>query len=133
MKIKGPGALEKTPGKRILVVEDEVAQAAILEEMLTAAGYEVSVATDGYDALEKVVAGSYDLITMDLRMPRLGGLEATALIFHRRDPTPVIIISGYLAEYEKRIAELAGVRHTLSKPIDLEVLLATVKEVLSEH
>lgn len=116
--------------KRILIVEDEEDQAATFAEILAAAGYEVTIAADGFDALEKTVAGEFDLITMDLRMPRLGGIGAMELLRHRRAPVPVIVISGYLSAHEEEL-ERMGVRYALQKPVDLEELLATVRRALA--
>ncbi len=117
--------------KRILVVEDDKGTAQTFGEFLTESGYDVTVVLDGYDALEKVVSGSYDLITMDLKMPRLGGIQATELIRLRRVSTPVIVISGFVPDFQDKLAQL-GIRHVLQKPVDLKDLLETVKLAIEE-
>lgn len=116
---------------RILVVEDEETLAATYAEAFTSVGYEVTIAGDGYDALEKVIAGSFDLITMDLKLPRLNGIRASELIMHRRIPTPIIVISGYVPEHATDLERL-GIHHVLHKPVDLDVLLDTVAKAIAE-
>ena len=116
---------------RILIVEDEESLAAAFAETLAALGYEVTIANDGYDALEKVIAGRFDLITMDLRLPRMNGIQATELIMHRRKPTPVIVISGYVLRHEEELERL-GIRYVLQKPVDLELLSSTIARAIEE-
>ena len=117
--------------RRILIVEDEVDLAESFQAGLREAGYEVTIASDGYDALEQVASGTFDLITMDLRMPRLGGIQATELIRMRRISTPIIVISGYVANFEDELRQLQ-VRCILYKPIGLKTLIETVRRVLEE-
>ncbi|MBT4502811.1 MAG: response regulator [Gemmatimonadetes bacterium] len=116
--------------RRILIVEDEEALAKSFDEFITFMGYDVTVAANGYDALEKVIGGEFDLITMDIKMPRMGGLEATELIRFRYDiSTPIIVISGYDDKYEKELRTLR-VKHILHKPVDLTELKETIEKIL---
>lgn len=121
-------------GKRILVVEDEVEVREALREMFTSAGYEVAVAEDGYDAVEKAVSEDYDLITMDVRMPRLNGIRATDILRERRPSVPVVIVSGYLGndfKYRKALEDM-GVRHFLEKPFSMAEAVRVIREAMGE-
>jgi CheY-like chemotaxis protein len=117
--------------KRILVVENDEDTAGVFAEFLSESGYEVDVAVDGYDALEKVATGDYAAITMDLKMPRLGGVKATELLRIRRVHTPVIVISGFVPEFVSDLARLK-IRHVLHKPIELDALLRTIEQAIVE-
>jgi CheY-like chemotaxis protein len=121
--------------QRILVVEDEEEVRDALREMLTAAGYEVDAAVDGYDAVEKAVSAEYDVITMDVRMPRLNGIGATDILRERRPSVPVVIISGFLGsefKYRKDL-EAMGVRYFLAKPFSLSDAVHTIRKAIEDH
>src|SRR5207244_9999111 len=68
-----------TGGRRALVVDDEPEVTAMLSEMLERTGWQVDAADSGQAALERVLAGDYDVVLSDIRMPNLGGLE----LYHR--------------------------------------------------
>lgn len=114
-----------------MIIDDEKEVLEILEEFLSSMGYEVTTVDNGFDALAEVLAGAYDLITMDLHMPGLSGLKATELIrLEHRIPTPVIVISGFLTpEKEEKLKEL-GVSLFIHKPVDLEHLEKCIDTVL---
>lgn len=121
-------------GRRILVVEDEVEVREALREMFTSAGYEVDVAEDGYDAVERAVSEDYDLITMDVRMPRLNGIRATEILRERRPSVPVVIVSGYLGgdfKYRKDL-EAMGVRYFLEKPFSMAEAVKVIQKAMGE-
>lgn len=118
--------------KKILVVDDTPAMVEILSLRLTKAGYDVSTARDGLEALEKVEKENPDLILMDVLMPKMTGFEAVRTI--REDPKrrelPVIVISARdnLKDFFKGIA---GVEF-LPKPYDPRELFARI-EVLTQR
>jgi CheY-like chemotaxis protein len=119
----------------ILVVDDEQIVRVMLEALLKRSGYQVQSAVDGQDALDKVDAGQqFDLLIMDLTMPRLDGKETFhALRNVRNNQTPVIICSGYLPDPEVFQRDTG---HTpqgfLPKPYKLEELTVAVERVLKQ-
>jgi len=120
-------------GASILVVEDETALAAAVGDALRDAGYVVNRAADGEEALSRVMAGRFDLVICDLKMPRLDGpsffkaLSAVSPELSRR----VIFVTGDLAETDaEQFLEESGCRW-LAKPFRLADLLRAVKEGLS--
>lgn len=120
--------------ERILIVEDQGEVREALKDLFVSAGYEVSVAEDGYDAIEKAVSEDYDVITMDVRMPGMNGIRATDLLRERRPSVPVVIISGYLGdafEYRKTL-EGMGVRYFLEKPVSMAEAVKTVRRAIRE-
>ena len=117
-----------------MVVEDEAEVREALREMFSSAGYEVAVAEDGYDAVEKAVSEDYDLITMDVRMPKLNGIRATDILRERRPSVPVVIVSGYLgADFKYRKAlEAMGVRHFLEKPFSMAEAMSVIEKAMGQ-
>ncbi len=112
-------------GKRILLAEDNDLNAEIAEAMLVKEGFEVERATDGRDCIDKLTearVGYYDLILMDIQMPRMGGYEATKKIRELKDPTlssiPIIAMTANAFEEDKRKAFDAGMNGHLGKPIN---------------
>lgn len=113
---------------RILVVDDTPNNVTLLEDMLTARGYEVATARDGVEALEKVASGAPDLVLLDIMMPRMNGYEvlehlrADAKLRH----VPVIMISA-VDEIESVIRCIGlGAEDYLSKPFNPTLLRARV-------
>ena len=116
------------PGvRRVLVVDDDHLAAKFLARALASDGYEVEIAADGFSAGTKVLAFQPDVMTLDLRMPGLGGLDVLARV--RSDPRlkhlRVVVVSA-LPAHELKRAMAAGADAALRKPVDLEVLLKTV-------
>lgn len=80
--------------KRILVVDDEPMLRELFSEVLVGAGYEVSVAVDGVEAMERVRAESFDLMLLDVWMPRMNGLEVLGRLHELPSPPRVIVTTG---------------------------------------
>ncbi|MGE0483814.1 MAG: ATP-binding protein [Gammaproteobacteria bacterium] len=122
-------------GLRILLVEDDPVNQVLALAMLDKAGCAADLAHDGLDALEQAGEGAYDLVLMDMQMPRLDGLDATrgirALDGIRQ---PVIVAMTANAFAEDRAACLAaGMDDFLSKPVDYDTLLAVLQRAASGH
>jgi two-component system alkaline phosphatase synthesis response regulator PhoP len=115
---------------RVLVVEDEEHLAAGISENLEADGYATEVAHDGEEGLVKIRAGTYDLVLLDVMMPKLDGLEVCAAM--RRDglTTPVMFLT-VKSDPADRIRGLeAGGDDYLAKPFHLKELLLRVAAIL---
>jgi CheY-like chemotaxis protein len=81
--------------KRILVVDDEEAIRLLYREELAEAGYQVDLAADGIEALRMVEQSRPDLMTIDLRMPGMDGIELLAKVRAKHRDLPIIICSAY--------------------------------------
>jgi class 3 adenylate cyclase len=117
---------------RILVVDDQRANAEMLAGVLTARGYEVLTACDGEAALEQVRQGTPDLVISDILMPQMDGYELCRRL--RKDPLttllPVILVTS-LDPLQERVNGIdAGADDFLSKPVNWEELFARVRSLL---
>ncbi len=121
--------------KRILVVDDSFTVRELVRKLLTSRGYLADVAADGLDAWKAVRAGQHDLVIADVEMPRLDGVELTALI--KKDPQlkflPVMIVS-YKDREEDRLRGLeAGADYYLTKSaFHDETLLQAVADLIGK-
>ncbi len=124
----------------ILVAEDSVLHKIILGIQLRMGGYLVEEAADGQEALNMVdekPAGYYSAIVMDVYMPNMNGIMASAAIRGMKDPMkrsiPIAAISSDSDPVEIEAAMEAGVNKYLLKPIDVDVLLATIEELVKSR
>ncbi len=120
---------------RILAVDDEKAIADIIEQFLIRNGFTVVSLNDAEEALE-IVRGpeKFDLIVLDIKMPKLSGVDILKDMRERQDKTPVVILSGSIGIQENVdvLRELGyDEEDILYKPIDLFELLARIKKELS--
>jgi two-component system response regulator MprA len=115
---------------RVLVVDDEVAVRTSLQRALGLERYEVDLAQDGREALERVAAARYDAIVLDVSMPQLDGLEACRRMRAAGDRTPVLMLTARDA-VDDRVAGLdAGADDYLVKPFALRELQARLRALL---
>ena len=116
---------------RILVVDDNPVNRRVAHLMLEKAGYFVETAEDGEDALHKLDAGEpYDLVLMDVNMPRLDGFEATARIRARQDALrdlPIVAMTASAMAGDAERCLEAGMDGYVSKPVRAQALLAAVE------
>jgi two-component system, cell cycle response regulator DivK len=117
---------------RILVVEDNPDNRILITDVLTALDYEVSVAVDGVEGVQKAVAEKPDLILMDLSLPQKDGWTAAREIKAMDDMKKIAIIAltahAMVGDREKAIE--AGCDDYVSKPIDLRELAAKLTQYL---
>ncbi len=116
--------------KRILVIEDQESFRNILKEVLEDYGYEVEVSPFLASAVGQALSGSFDLVTLDLNMPGLDGVEIAQLFQHRNLNTPILIISGYLNQSVKSKLKEWGVRHFLDKPSGIPQIIQAVEQTI---
>ncbi|MEY4927967.1 MAG: hypothetical protein RI894_2403 [Bacteroidota bacterium] len=117
---------------KVLVVDDERAIRRTLCEILEFEKYTVEEATDGLEAVSKVETTQYDVIIMDIKMPKMDGLEALEKIQSIAPDTPVIMISGHGTIETAVDAVKKGAFDYISKPPDLNRLLITVRNALDK-
>jgi len=127
----GKPAPAPTP-RTVLVVDDEEHIREILRESLEAAGYPAETASDGQEALRRLAKGRYRLMLLDIRMPSRSGLSLLSAIRGKVGRMPVIVLTGMAGPEELAEAKALGAARCVSKPFQIESLLALVREVLTE-
>jgi two-component system response regulator VicR len=116
----------ETKKKRVLVVEDEKNIAMLLAYNLMQAGYAYEVAYDGEEGLKKALTGTFDLILLDLMLPKLDGFEVCRRI-RQKLSTPIIIATARVEEVDKVMGLDIGADDYVTKPFPMNELLARIK------
>ena len=138
---KAPEQTGKDPcfaGRRILLAEDNDMNQMIATAILEDAGLAVEVAGDGIEAVERMreaPAGYYDVVLMDVQMPRMDGYEAArqirALEDARKAAIPIVAVTANAFEEDRKISLEAGMNGHLAKPYDVAEIMRTLHELLS--
>jgi DNA-binding NtrC family response regulator len=118
------------PGQRILVVDDDPGQRSLLETFLHSQGLPVTTAGSGPEALAVLATTPVAMIISDVRMPGMSGLEMLRQIRPNHPALPVLLVTAFANIREAVGAIRDGALNYLSKPIDLDELLATVRHAL---
>ncbi|MCC6159086.1 MAG: PAS domain-containing protein [Deltaproteobacteria bacterium] len=118
--------------RRILVAEDEPMLRTLAENVLQKSGYEVFVAEDGQEAVEifKREKGRFDLVLLDMVMPRMSGDAAFALMREQRPDVTVLLSSGYSKDTVAQDLFAGGAAGFLEKPYDITQLLDAIRQIL---
>ena len=115
---------------KILIVEDEKMLADSLKVMLEGKGFEVEVAYDGESGTEYAELGIYDLLILDVMMPKMNGYEVARSVRAKRCSVPILMLTAK-SSLEDRIEGLnAGADYYLTKPFDTRELLACINALL---
>ncbi|MCD7959143.1 MAG: response regulator transcription factor [Ruminococcus sp.] len=115
---------------RMLIVDDEEKIRAVVREYAEFEEFEVSEAKDGMEAVNLCRENDYDIIIMDVMMPRLDGYSACKQI-HKEKNTPVIMLSARGEEYDKLFGFETGIDDYMVKPFSPRELMARVRAVLA--
>lgn len=114
---------------KVMVIDDSNTIRRSAEMFLKAAGYEVVLAEDGFDALSKITDQHPQIIFVDIMMPKLDGYQTCALIKRNAQfkSTPVIMLSSKDGLFDRARGRMAGSDQYLTKPFTKESLVDTVK------
>jgi DNA-binding response OmpR family regulator len=116
--------------ERILVVDDEESLRLSLKFKLKSAGFDVDVAADGEEALEKLKAKPADAVLLDINMPRMSGIEALTIIRQKYPQTETIMLTGF-ADFSTAIECLKiGAKDYLVKPVDTTELVTRLRSLV---
>ena len=115
----------------VLLVDDEEELASALAERLNMRDIETDWVTTGEEALEKVKSTTYDLAVLDMKMPKISGLELKALLQERSPQLKFIFVTGYVSEKDfAEVACQAGEECYLVKPVDIRLLIERMQDLL---
>ncbi len=135
-----PTLLLTSPHRRLstLIVEDEHINQQILLAILSKLGHRVTLAANGYIALDLLLSKHFDIVLMDVQMPEMDGLEATKIIrtskeFSGIHTIPIIALTAYAMAGDKDKCLAAGMSSYLSKPVDIKKLENLLQKLTTEH
>ncbi|MGR3219924.1 MAG: HDOD domain-containing protein [Candidatus Anammoxibacter sp.] len=117
----------------VLIIDDEEALRTTMLESLSEGWYKVDTAADGVEGITKLTEKTYNVVVLDLRMPRKKGLEVLEVIKERYSKLPVIIISGVAHESEFDSAKNAGAFACLRKPFDINAFRNVVNKAIESN
>jgi signal transduction histidine kinase/DNA-binding response OmpR family regulator len=133
--VTAPQNRRAAQARKILLAEDNVVNQRVAVGLLHRRGHQVTVVPNGREAVEAVERDTFDLVLMDLQMPVMGGLEATAAIRAREalsgDHIWIVAMTAHVMPGDKERCLAAGMDGYLGKPIDPKALFAEVEEGLS--
>ncbi len=118
------------PTPRILIVDDDPGQSSLLNSFLRSQGFETVVVNSGQEALETLRTGKFHMMVSDVRMPGLTGLETLRLARQEHATLPVLLVTAFTDVRDAVAAMRDGAVNYLSKPIDLDELLASVRQAV---
>ena len=115
---------------RILIVDDEYDLANFLAEELKEAGFSTGTAADGVEAVLKVIGGGWDAVVMDIRMPKLDGINALKIIRQIAPRLSVIMFTGQAGQGDMLESTRLGAFICLVKPLVIDKLIRTLNQAL---
>ena len=117
--------------KRILIVEDNEFNMKLFADVLEYQHYSVEKAYDGLEAYDKIKNNKYDLIVLDIQLPKLDGFSLLNKLQNENFDIPKVIIASACAmDSDKAKAESLGIKNYITKPIDINNFIETVKKEL---
>lgn len=120
--------------QKILIVDDDMDLCTMLSRYLSFKGYEPACAYDGADALEQVQKNNYDLIILDIMMPKIDGYEVCQRLKIQREfnAIPILMLSAKSTEEDKITGLKTGADAYISKPFDIADLLLSIQDTIEK-
>jgi len=115
---------------RVLVVEDEAGLRLTLSDRLVSEGYAVETADDGAKGLERAISEPYDLIVLDVMLPRMNGFDVCREVRQRGVTTPILMLTARGQVVDKVVGLKLGADDYLTKPFEMSELLARLEALL---
>lgn len=112
---------------RILIVEDDKNFGYVMKAELEAAGFEADLATDGVEGVLKFLEGGFEFVLLDIKMPRLDGINALRIMKKISPGTPAITYSGNAGSGEMSESVKAGALRCMTKPFALSQLADEIR------
>ena len=119
--------------KKVLLVEDNELNYEIAKTVLEEAGFRVDGASNGKEAVDKASDNAYDVILMDIQMPIMDGYEATKELRRLGNKTPIIAMTANAFSEDRKKAKDVGMDGYIPKPINVNKLVSTIMNILSDQ
>jgi DNA-binding response OmpR family regulator len=116
--------------KSILVIEDDPDIRNLVELHLRDAGYEIAIETTGNEGMKRALAGSFDLVLLDIMLPGVDGLEICRRLRAERPGVPILMLTARSTELDRVLGLELGADDYLTKPFSVRELLARIKAIL---
>jgi DNA-binding response OmpR family regulator len=120
-------------GLRILIVEDEAAVSSVLQDGLRTYGYATEIAADGAVAVDRADSGEFDLMVLDIGLPKLDGFGVLQELRVRGRWLPIIILTGHDTVADTVAALEGGADDYIQKPFEFDELLARIRARLRDN
>ncbi len=125
-------------GARVLVVDDDPLSSALQAHLALLLGHTATIEHDGERAVAMALSGDFDLMLLDLGMPKVDGFEALRRLREQeakteRKPLPVIAVTGYSSESDRLSCLMAGFNEHLSKPVQAQSLAAAIERAIGSR
>lgn len=118
--------------KKILVVEDNELNMKLFFDILTYQKYAVDKALDGLEAVEKIKGNKYDLVILDIKLPKLDGFGVLQKLKEEQiELPPIIIASACAMDIDKLKAQQFGIDTYITKPIDINSFIKTIQKKIN--
>lgn len=118
---------------RVLVVEDSEDIQLLISYFLKRNGAIVSLAKNGIEGVHMALSENYDVVLMDIQMPKMDGFEAMAALREHGFHTAVIALTAHAMEDEKRMTKAAGFSGHIAKPIDRQALINAIARLSNKQ
>jgi signal transduction histidine kinase/ActR/RegA family two-component response regulator len=132
-----PPAMPAGASLNTLLVEDNLVNRVLATRLLEKQGHRVTAVVDGVAAVAAIEAESFDLVLMDIQMPRMNGFDATAAVRAREAGTgrhlPIVAMTAHAMEEDRQRCLEAGMDGYVTKPIDVNELLSAISAAISRH
>jgi PAS domain S-box-containing protein len=119
--------------RKILVVDDSADNQTLIQRMLAAEGADVTVADDGFRALESSKHAKFDLILMDIQMPKMDGFEAMSRLRARGFDNPIVAVTAHAMTDERERAMHSGFNEYLTKPVNRSALVLLAQRLTQDQ
>jgi len=114
----------------ILIVEDEPNMVIGLKDNFEIEGFSVDISKDGESGLEKILQNNYDLVVLDIMLPKISGFDVCKTVRKKGNDTPIILLTARSEEIDKVLGLELGADDYITKPFSIRELIARVKAVL---
>jgi len=120
---------EKLPlvGSRVLLVDDSLDNQMLISRILKLLGAEVELANDGLEGVDKALAAHFDVVLMDLQMPRLGGVDATRILRSKGYDRPIVALTAHSLQEDRQRCMNVGCTDYLTKPVQRSLLVQVIE------
>lgn len=116
-------------GSNILLVDDSLDNQMLISRILMLLGAKVELANDGVEGVDKALADEYDVVLMDLQMPRLGGVEATRKLRAKGYRRPIVALTAHSMQEDRQKCINVGCSDYLTKPVQRSVLVQVIERL----